>query len=75
MLSNNLEIESVKEIILSLTCTDYYSGPEADHNGEGFVVVFKKDYCNKTLYIKLKIEEELGIEKLKCLSLHEDETL
>lgn len=71
--NHGFTLEEVKTIIMSLTMSDLIKGPEKDHNGEGAVWVFKKEYDGMMLYIKLKLESELEKEMVKLISFHEDE--
>ena len=59
--------KNLKEIILNLSATDYYQGPQPDHTEKGEVWVFGKDLDGIEVYIKLKIVNE---EMVKCLSFH-----
>lgn len=63
----------VKDEILDLQISNYYSGPAKDHNGSGEVWIFKKQVNKKDFYIKLKIEDTGEKRLLKCISFHEDE--
>lgn len=72
---------SIKNIILNeLTVEDYVSGPLPDHgkyfnkstgkwvSREGTMWIFAKDIDGVQMYIKLKIEEDIG--EVKCISFH-----
>ena len=74
--SLGLTIQNVKSEILSLKVSDYYKGPKIDLDKAkpGVIWEFKKNVNNKLLYIKMKIVNENGVDLLKCLSFHEDES-
>jgi len=63
------------DIIKNLKVKDYYKGPEPDKNPtkDGNVWMFKSDYCEHVLYIKLKIKKcEDGKTRVVCISYHLD---
>lgn len=63
-----------KREIYSLTCTDYFTGPEVDRDkpSSDNLWVFKKHVIGDVIYIKLKIEyQENG--EVKVLSFHIDD--
>lgn len=65
--------EDSKDIILELTCDDYYKGPEEDRDGyEGIIYVFKNSEIidEATLYIKIRYNPP---DEVVCISLHDDE--
>ncbi|MEW6657660.1 MAG: hypothetical protein AB1424_03270 [Thermodesulfobacteriota bacterium] len=68
--SLGLTTEIRKEILLSLAVDDYSSGPEPDHNFPGDVWKFGKEVGDKTIYIKLKIDDQGHRKVAKCLSFH-----
>lgn len=59
-----------KNEILSLSVTDYCSGPEPDMDKPGHVWMFGKQINGRNVYIKLKIAHAGGIKIAKCLSFH-----
>ena len=63
----------LEEIILSLSVTDYNSGPENDEYKPGYYWVFGKQIDSLEVYIKLKIVDEKGNEYAICLSFHRSE--
>jgi len=70
-----LTIRHVKEIIMDLTCKNYYRGPSVDvgSNRQGFIWEFGYDIEGTDFYIKLKIEQRGEKEYLVCLSFHKSE--
>ena len=63
------------DIIINLTVKDYYKGPERDKDPtkDGDVWIFKSDYYEHVLYIKLKIKNcEDGKTRVVCISCHLD---
>lgn len=58
------------EEILSLSVSDYCSGPEKDKDRPGEVWVFGKTIAAKEVYIKLKIYGGKVEKKAKCISFH-----
>lgn len=61
------------DIIINLTVKDYYKGPERDKDPtkDGDVWMFKSDYYEHVLYIKLKIKNcEDGKTRVVCISCH-----
>lgn len=65
-----LTTENRKELLLSLTVEDYFSGPEPDHSFPGDVWKFGKEVGGEEVYIKLKIEDQGHRKVAKCLSFH-----
>jgi hypothetical protein len=63
-----------EEIILSLSVTDYNSGPIKDKLNPGYYWVFGKQIEGIEVYIKLKIIEERGVEYAVCFSFHRSES-
>lgn len=65
--------EDIFDDIYNLQDTDYFSGPEMDHNPsyKDCVWVFKKNICGYKTYIKIKLIEEEN-SKLWCFAFHED---
>lgn len=58
--------EDLKDLIRSLKKSDYYRGPETDHNGSsGSIWVFRKREYGEWFYIKIKY-----VEPIKALSCH-----
>ncbi len=74
-LSNHgLTIQDVKNELLSLSLSDYISGPEPDYSYSGDIWIFSRNVNGILFYIKLKIDvTNDGIEILKCLSFHDKE--
>ena len=72
---HRLSIADAKEEILGLVVGDYYKGPkpDLDQSQPGDVWEFKKVVAGEQFYVKLKIQERIEGEVLKCLSFHEDE--
>lgn len=67
----NLALQDVVTTLRSLIATDYVKGPEADENGSpGEVWVFKKLLKRRVLYIKFKLYDDNGVEKLTIISFH-----
>lgn len=66
-----LTIQDVKDAILSLDYTRYFSGPDEDYNRSGeYVWVFKKCIDGVVYYIKLQIPSLRQI--LIIISFHPD---
>lgn len=72
---HGLTLGEVKEELLGLVAADYYKGPkeDLDPRRQGEVWEFKKALGGVPFYIKVKVVEENGEEKLKCLGFHQDE--
>lgn len=70
--SLGITIDEMNETIKNLKASEYYSGPEKDHDVSriGDVWVFKPYYKGKRLYVKIKMEND---KEVKVLSFHEDE--
>ena len=62
-----------EEIVLSLSVSDYNSGPIKDEYKPGYYWVFGKQIDRFEVYIKLKIAEQPGAEHAICLSFHKAE--
>ncbi len=62
----------IKDEIMSLGVSNYFSGPEPDDSGsEGEVWVFGKDIEERPIYIKLKVfTTSRGAKGGKCISFH-----
>jgi len=58
------------EEILCLSVEDYHSGPDPDHDAQGYVWTFGSSIRGHEVYIKLKLAEWNGEDKPKCLSFH-----
>jgi hypothetical protein len=71
LLSLGLTERNRREEILSLSVTDYCSGPKQDKDQPGSVWEFGKSVSGKEVYIKLKIAEVKGTKIAKCISFHE----
>ena len=63
-------VEDVKREILSLSVTDYCSGPINDPEIKGEVWVFGKNINDKEVYIKLKLWGDKTGKALRVLSFH-----
>ena len=59
-----------KNEILSLSVSDYCSGPEPDVDRPGHVWVFGKEINGMNVYMKLKIAQVNEEKIAKCLSFH-----
>jgi hypothetical protein len=70
LVSLGITREIRKEILLSLTVDDCFSGPEPDHNFPGDIWKFGKDDEGRQIYIKLKIHDQGHRKVAKCLSFH-----
>ena len=72
---HGMTVRDAKDIILSLTVSNYYKGPKDDFdvNRPGHIWEFKTLFNGVRFYIKLKITSENNIEILKCIGFHEDE--
>ena len=66
-------ISDVKDTLMDLVPSDYYSGPDTDRDREGMVWVFKKNIDGLKIYIKLKIRQGGSRTDLVCISFHVDE--
>ncbi len=63
--------KNCKNEILSLSVSNYSSGPKPDRDKPGKVWEFGKKIKEKEIYIKLKIAD-IGLIKIaKCISFHE----
>ncbi len=62
--------QNVEEILLSLSVTDFSSGPEPDRNRDGEIWEFGYDLDGQEIYIKLKLDTFEGELTPKCLSFH-----
>lgn len=65
-----METSEVKGIILSLTPSDYISGPIKDRNMVGDLWEFGKEVKGQEVYIKLKLTGDLRSQNVKVLSFH-----
>lgn len=62
-----------KDEILTLSTTDYCSGPKPDKDMQGEIWEFGRRIGGKDIYIKLKIAQ-VGNDKIaKCISFHKAE--
>ena len=68
-------MEDVKREILSLSVTDYCSGPMDDSEIRGEVWIFGKAISDKEVYIKLKLWSDKTGKRLRVLSFHWAEKL
>lgn len=75
MTNLGLTINDVKECILSLTPSNYLSGPSKDHDSRRREDVFEYliTYKDKELYLKIKIVQLDNKEIVRCISFHERE--
>ena len=70
LLQMGLTKKNCKNIILSLSVSNYCAGPKPDKDRGGVIWEFGEKINNKEVYIKLKIAE-VGSEKIaKCISFH-----
>ena len=72
---HGLTITDAKNEILGLVVSDYYKGPNQDHdpNRPGDIWEFKKNIDGIQFYVKVKIVQENGEDILKCIGFHEDD--
>ncbi len=73
MLELGLTIEQRKDIVLSLSVSDYNSGPINDILHPGDYWIFGKKINIGEIYIKLRIVEYHGREYAVCYSFHKSE--
>jgi hypothetical protein len=67
----NLTQQEVISTLRSLVAAEYVKGPEADENGSpGQVWVFRKLLKRREIYIKFKLYDDDGVEKLTIISFH-----
>ena len=66
-------IKNRKDEILSLSTTDYCSGPKPDKDMPGEIWEFGKRIGGKGVYIKLKIAQVGNNKIAKCISFHKAE--
>lgn len=66
----SLTVADIKNIILSLSIEDCFSGPEKDRDSQysGWIFKFNPWFNNEMLYIKIRVEY---IDKAVCISIHE----
>ena len=69
---NGLQLDDVKEVILSLSIKDKAAGPEDDRDGyPGYVFKFKTDYLtDELIYVKIRYNPP---DEVVCISFHADE--
>jgi hypothetical protein len=62
-----------EKVVAGLTSRDYASGPEydRDHPEELDIWKFRKRYCGKEIYIKLKLVAKESGYYAKCFSFHD----
>lgn len=72
---HGMSIVDAKSEIIGLKVKDYYKGPKQDFDSTqpGDIWEFKKDIDGEQFYVKLKIQNQDGVDVLKCLSFHEDD--
>jgi len=70
LLGLGLTKKNAEHEILSLSVSDYCSGPDPDEDREGNIWVFGKKIRESEVYIKLKIAEVDGVKIAKCISFH-----
>jgi hypothetical protein len=62
--------KNFRELIMTLSVTDYCEGPKGDIDRSGEVWVFGKQVGGKEIYIKLKLAS-IGEKKIaECMSFH-----
>jgi len=73
--SLGITISDVKDILLSLTPQHYFDGPLKDDDTQfkESIFVYKINYADTTIYIKLKIVMENDKEIVRIISFHKDE--
>jgi hypothetical protein len=59
-----------KELILTLSVTDYCEGPKRDIDRAGEIWIFGKQVEGRDIYIKLKLAQISGKKIAKCISFH-----
>ena len=64
------DTEDVKNTILSLSSTDYSSGPIKDNAIKGDLWIFGKIIKGREVYIKLKIQGDNRYKQVSVLSFH-----
>lgn len=70
-----LTLFEIEEFLLRVTKKDLYKGPVEDRDVLGEeVYIFKKEIKeNVTFYIKIKKDTSVNYDRIKILSIHEDE--
>ena len=70
-----LTILELEDLLLSITKDDLIKGPvkDIDVPGESVYIFKKKVRDNILFYIKIKRDDKLGYDRIKILSIHEDE--
>ena len=70
-----LTIHEIEDFLLSITKEDLIKGPVRDIDiPDENVYIFKKEIRDKVMfYIKVKKDNKLGYDRIKILSIHEDE--
>ena len=62
--------KNLEEILLSLSVSDYCSGPETDRDRGGDLWIFGRQIQGNEIYIKLKVAAVAGKKIAKCISFH-----
>lgn len=70
LLELGLTRKNAEHEILSLSVSDYCSGPEPDQDRRGSVWMFGKTIGGREVYIKLKIADVGDVKIAKCISFH-----
>lgn len=68
-----LLVDHVKEILLGLTYSDYFNGPEPEDDEDyepGEYLFFGCDVHENEFFVKFKLEQLIDNEKCICLSFH-----
>jgi len=65
-----MDVDDVREIVLSLTPDNYCSGPLKDSSIEGNLWVFGKMLKGKEVYIKMKLYGDKRSQLVRILSFH-----
>lgn len=62
--------ENCRDELITLSLTDYSSGPEPDKDRSGSIWIFGKHIGNREVYIKLKIFQVGNESRAKCIAFH-----
>lgn len=73
LFEHELNVEDAYNIIRQLKPSNYFKGPEDDHNGKpGNVMMFLYNYDDIIIYIKLKIWTDKQGNQGAVMSFHEE---
>lgn len=65
-----MDVDDIRETVLSFTPDDYCSGPLKDSSIEGDLWVFGKMLKGKEVYIKMKLSGDKRSQSVRILSFH-----